>query len=781
MKTTISTVFLLAVAAYTNAQQELAYFSHKGKAFDVDGFDANSYSYTGFNKYGKDKYGRSYTEAESGNGAEVSAGVDGAGRVGVGHLSPSIASTADADPTESGDWSNYWPSFGHGKDRVHKKEGIVRAGNGKIIDKAWYHMSNRPAPTVTETQTQFEFTEVYITSSVAPTEDFWCDGGWIQLTKEGDLMDDDWAVAYITGYLQVIGANVDDVDTYDWCFNTRNESNAGACARQQASSHSPEDIAAAFESATDDHTSQIILFVCDLPCLDSICKATQENYDKLTPLRLTEVSFTKSSGSTRDVNTTCIDGEGIYSPPNSAGGKTFNFCPQGQVCNVDGEAQPGDASCVCEACADVLSCLSSTCYVTHKIKYETKPEAEPEWVSQPKCLPVNGQPSCYFGYYESNGQCNECPYVDNCKMGSSVCTGLMNAMCAFGGCQKNYINTAAPGGSGSCLCLSEPTETSCKPQCANADNCGSVTVISEVFMPDGTLVPRSNTGFTLTCTADGTVGDEIKSVTGRSGEETVNADPCAYVLSLDREEITIDGVVYVALEGNGDEATVMNGTSSTINVRFVPENSVGVLVLNTLTGEPIEGINVTANGNVTKTTGPTGSVLFSAEEAEIPDGSASVFMVPETTDGLFLVSFNNIVATPNDGTDGGTTRRRAADAFVVPEFDYVQNGTLVVKLTRSDGTSPLEGQIVSVSVNGGEATVLAEMSPGIYALDGLEDGDEVQVTLPMVAQDTDDITYGGPLLRSPDTPVVDVDFDGGSLIVAVYGTPVPAASPLPTP
>ncbi|KNC86592.1 hypothetical protein SARC_01273 [Sphaeroforma arctica JP610] len=446
MKSPLSAVVLLTVAANAIAQQEPAYFSHKGKTFDVDGFDASSYSYTGFNKYGKDKYGRSYIEVENGSGAAVDAG----GRKMATTEKP--ASTGNVEPTESGDWENYWPSFGNGKDRVHKQEGIIRAGNGKIIDKAWYHISNRPAPTVTETQTQYEFTEVYITSSVAPTEDFWCDGGWIQITKEGDLMDDDWAVAYITGYLQVIGANVDDVDTYDWCVNTKDVDNAGACARQQAASHSPADIAAAFTAATDDHTSQIILFVCDLPCLDSICQLTQENYSKLTPLRLTEIAFTKTSGSARDVNTTCLDGESVYAPSNGIGSKTIRFCPQGQVCNTDNDAgpvQPGNPFCECQACPDIPFCLSPTCVVEQTASVT---DALPVWISTPSCLPVNSQAACQSGYYYHavSEKCTICNSSPNCR--STVCTGPSNAMCPFGSCQGSFVNTAAPGKAGTCFC-----------------------------------------------------------------------------------------------------------------------------------------------------------------------------------------------------------------------------------------------------------------------------------------------------------------------------------------
>ncbi|KNC72975.1 hypothetical protein SARC_14461 [Sphaeroforma arctica JP610] len=96
------------------------------------------------------------------------------------------------------------------------------------------------------------------------------------------------------------------------------------CIRQ------PADIQAAFDAATDNHCSEIILFVCDLPCLDAICVATQENYAKLTPLRLKEIIFTKTSGSARNITSPCVDGEGIYAP-SKRHGKQFTFCPQGQT------------------------------------------------------------------------------------------------------------------------------------------------------------------------------------------------------------------------------------------------------------------------------------------------------------------------------------------------------------------------------------------------------------------------------------------------------------------
>ncbi|KNC72976.1 hypothetical protein SARC_14462, partial [Sphaeroforma arctica JP610] len=85
--------------------ENIAYLSLKGKTFNVDGMDSDGFTYTGLNKYGIDKYGRSYTEVGSGNGADVDAG----GRKMASTSAPTF--TSDVDPTESGDWQNYWPSF----------------------------------------------------------------------------------------------------------------------------------------------------------------------------------------------------------------------------------------------------------------------------------------------------------------------------------------------------------------------------------------------------------------------------------------------------------------------------------------------------------------------------------------------------------------------------------------------------------------------------------------------------------------------------------------------
>ncbi|KNC77398.1 hypothetical protein SARC_10138, partial [Sphaeroforma arctica JP610] len=399
----------------------------------MDGFDADGNTYTGLTK----------AQLISGDaGFDSDDAMVAAGGRKRPDTTGASSSTDIADPTESGDWENYWPSF-NGKKLLFKKEGITRAGNGKIIDKAWYHMSNRPAPTVTETQTQFAFTQVYVTSSVEPTDNYWCDGGWIQITKDGDLMDDDWVVAYITGYLSLISPNVDDVDTYDWCVNTNDKNNTGACARQYAKSHSEADLDAAFAVASNDHTSTIILHVCSLPCLDAMCVATQENYAFLQPLRLHEISFTKSSSGYRNISTPCLNGEGIYSPAGSSGRKTFGFCPQGQRCDT---INPGTDMCQCEACPPGLTnCLESTC-VASQTANDTA--TAPVWEPTFRC--ATG--ACEQGFYQdkTTGQCTSCSFVSGCT--EAVCTSSFDTQCAYGGCIGGCFNTAPPGGSGMCTC-----------------------------------------------------------------------------------------------------------------------------------------------------------------------------------------------------------------------------------------------------------------------------------------------------------------------------------------
>ncbi|KNC80916.1 hypothetical protein SARC_06737 [Sphaeroforma arctica JP610] len=463
MKSTkIRAALLVSAASVVCAQEPIsAYLSHKGKTFNVDGFDANGNTYTGLTK-------AQLISGDTGLDSD-DALVAAEGRK-IAAIKGDSSPTDIVAPTESGDWENYWPSF-NGKKPLHKNEGIKRAGNGKIIDKAWYHLSNRPAPIVTETQTQFEFTQVYVTSSVEPTDSYWCDGGWIQITKAGDLMDDDWAVAYITGYLSLISANVDDVDTYDWCVNTNDRKNAGACARQHAKSHSEADLDAAFAVASDDHTSTIILHVCSLPCLDAICIATQENYAFLQPLRLHEISFTKSSSGDRNISTPCLDGEGIYSPAGSSGRKSFRFCPKGQACDT---INPGTGTCQCEACSpDLTNCLESTCVPSQTANATA---TGPVWEPTSRCAAG----ACEKGFYQdkSNGQCTSCPSVSGCTQ--AVCTSPFDAQCAYGGCLDGCFNSAPPGGSGMCNCDS----LTCSGQTAIPtddieSNCGTFCVDSQ--------------------------------------------------------------------------------------------------------------------------------------------------------------------------------------------------------------------------------------------------------------------------------------------------------------
>eukprot|EP01134_Creolimax_fragrantissima_P002557 CFRG2557T1 len=444
LSSTLTQAALLATAAVVCAQ-DLAYLSHKGKGYDVDGMDTNGFSSTGFNRFGKDKYGRSYTEAD--------AGIEGEGR----RLPPHSSTTTHGPaPSHSGQWDPYWPGWGHGHDKDdhdHEKH-TKRDKNGHIIDKAWYHMSH--PHTVTEIQTQFEFTEVFITSSVRPTGDFWCDGGWIQLTKVGDLMDDEWAVAYITGYLQLIGANVHDVDTYDWCYNTLDMNNHAACAYQYAASNDPVDIAKAFSTASDDGTSIIILHVCELPCLELICEVTQENLMALQPLRLVEITFTKSAEARRPIDTPCLDGDGIYEPPNGDGGKTFSFCPIGEFCTAGGDPNPGNTECYCAPCPNIQYCLAPSCYA---IQIAPDNATSPDWVLESSCAPINGIESCQQGYYDTpEGTCAQCPPAANCN--TPVCSTGEMSMCAYGefSCSNNYTNSAIPGGSGTCFCASSSCE-----------------------------------------------------------------------------------------------------------------------------------------------------------------------------------------------------------------------------------------------------------------------------------------------------------------------------------
>eukprot|EP01134_Creolimax_fragrantissima_P002554 CFRG2554T1 len=476
LSSTLTQAALLATAAVVCAQ-DLAYLSHKGKGYDVDGMDTNGFSSTGFNRFGKDKYGRSYTEAD--------AGIEGEGR----RLPPHSSTTTHGPaPSHSGQWDPYWPGWGHGHDKDdhdHEKH-TKRDKNGHIIDKAWYHMSH--PHTVTEIQTQFEFTEVFITSSVRPTGDFWCDGGWIQLTKVGDLMDDEWAVAYITGYLQLIGANVHDVDTYDWCYNTLDMNNHAACAYQYAASNDPVDIAKAFSTASDDGTSIIILHVCELPCLELICEVTQENLMALQPLRLVEITFTKSAEARRPIDTPCLDGDGIYEPPNGDGGKTFSFCPIGEFCTAGGDPNPGNPECYCAPCPNIQYCLAPSCYA---IQIAPDNATSPDWVLESSCAPINGIESCQQGYYDTpEGTCAQCPPAANCN--TPVCSTGEMSMCAYGefSCSNNYTNSAIPGGSGTCFCANSG--------CQQQPGLGSIFGVLRILKEDGTFLPAPNVPVSIT-------------------------------------------------------------------------------------------------------------------------------------------------------------------------------------------------------------------------------------------------------------------------------------------
>ncbi|KNC87207.1 hypothetical protein SARC_00684 [Sphaeroforma arctica JP610] len=723
----LKTAAALAATALVSAQNEMAYFSHKGKAFDVDGYGAEGFTYTGFNKFGKDKYGRSYTEDGAGNAAAEGTVVDAGGRVINNHGVSFSAGTPGPEPTESGDWENYWPSFGHGKPRVHKKEGIVRAGNGKIIDKAWYHMSNRPAPTVTETQTQFEFTEVFITSSVQPTDEFWCDGGWIQITKAGDLMDDDWAVAFITGYLNVIAANVDDVDTYDWCVNTQNMSNAGACARQYAASHSEADLEAAFASASDDHTSQIVLHVCNLPCLEAMCAATQDHINVLPTLRIEEVTFTKTSNSDRNITTPCLDGEDPqYAPDNGANGKTFVICPTGQVCDNENPGSP-DCECVtCSSSAALNDCLAPACPLTNDGSM---------WYGDPICPPVSGASSCKKGYYTTPDLiCLQCP--QNVKLCNVVeCVNENSTRCAYGGQLEGYGNTAVPGGSGEVVCLNPAGCEFCVdgPDVVCSRITGQILASSPVggaqpvagsvagsVSPVGGAQPVAGSQVRLTQIADiggatgrrRAAGDTIVISTNDEGIYDTPVAPGTWEICIvSLRFMGSNGIIFDIALPNGCESIIAFPATTAIpaTIFALPEGS-AVAIAELADGTAVQGLTVeytpTGEFSLFAQTESTGEAFF----FDLEDGVEYTFTAPATF-AVGNVTYTLTSARLQFGTVGETAP---------PKFIYAPPGEVFGTITQTGSGAKLAGVVVTISANGNDFQVVTDAA-GKYSFMNIMD------------------------------------------------------------
>eukprot|EP01134_Creolimax_fragrantissima_P002932 CFRG2932T1 len=327
------------------------------------------------------------------------------------------------EPTISSAWKDsYWPSWGDKLIEIpHGSPEHIPGGNQQLLDHWWQHTNGENE---IETQTQLEFVQVTATSENTPTGGFWCDGGYVTITKVGRFLDDDWAIAYIMGYLEVIGLSTEGVESYDWCYNT-DKNVSHACWRVNGDTS---------DAGVNDDTTIITLKVCDMPSLEHVCLGTAENYKQLDGFRIKTVSLTTFDN--RDgFQTPCLKGNGdAYPYVADVDSRHFYFCRPGQM------TSNFFSNYKCEACPGVEDCLSPYCTPSFSITSGQ--------VDNNVCGATG------LGWYVSeNGSVKQCKPAVGCVTGQEYCVSDVNSKCAYAGCEVGYLNTATPGNYGDCYNL----------------------------------------------------------------------------------------------------------------------------------------------------------------------------------------------------------------------------------------------------------------------------------------------------------------------------------------
>jgi len=223
------------------------------------------------------------------------------------------------------------------------------------------------------------------------------------------------------------------------------------------------------------------------------------------------------------------------------------------------------------------------------------------------------------------------------------------------------------------------------------ENPSDNVVLKDVLVQSslGTITGRVTDLFTGDPIAGATVTvDAVASATSEAGYYWIpDVEPGTYMVA----------VSAAGYESSSETVTVLAGEITTLNFELPPlPGTVNGTVTNSLTGEPVAGATVTANG-------------YSA----ITDSSGA-YVIPDVPIGTYTVT-----ASAEKYVNQSKTATVTADTTTTLDFALVPlNGTLSGVVTDSSTGNPISGATVTangVSVStGADGSYSIELAPGTY-------------------------------------------------------------------